>query len=124
MIKNLILAFSAIALVSVANVSGCGVCKANAVDKVVKHSPLIVNEDPKIVTLKITGMTCAGCASNIHKELSKTPGIISDEVKYPGDVATIKYDASKISVEQIIKVIESAGYKAEVKKEKKEKPSN
>lgn len=121
MIKNLMLASSTTALVLLANVCGCGICKANATDKMVKYSSAISNEDPKAVTLKITGMSCAGCASHIHKELSKTPGIISDKIKYPGDVALIKYDASKISVDEIIKVIDKAGYKAEVKKEKKEK---
>ena len=64
-------------------------------------------------------MSCAGCANHIHKVLSKTDGVISDEVKYPGNIATVKYDASKISEEQIIKVIEKAGYKAEVQKENK-----
>ncbi len=48
-------------------------------------------------------------------------GVISDEVKYPGDIAIIKYEASKISEKEIIAVIEKAGYKAEVQKEKKDK---
>jgi copper chaperone CopZ len=121
MFKNLVLTFSAFALVLVANVCGCGVCKANTADKTVKQSQFLMNEEPKMVTLKITGMSCAGCASHIHTALSKTEGIISDEVKYPGDVAIIKYDASKISVEQIIKVIEKTGYKAEVLKKEKNK---
>lgn len=114
MIKNLLLTFSAIALVLIANVCGCGVCKASAADKPVKQSPMLIKEEPKTVALKITGMTCAGCASNIHTALSKTDGVINDEVEYPGDVATVKYDASKISEKEIIAVIEKAGYKAEV----------
>jgi copper chaperone CopZ len=118
MFKNLVLTFSAVVLVLVANVCGCGVCKANTA---VKQSQFLIKEDPKTVTLKITGMSCAGCASHIHTALSKTEGIISDEVKYPGDVAIIKYDAAKISVEQIIKVIEKTGYKAEVQKKEKNK---
>lgn len=64
-------------------------------------------------------MSCAGCANSIHTALSKTDGVISDEVKYPGDIAVIKYDASKISEKEIITVIEKTGFKAEVQKEKK-----
>lgn len=124
MIKNLMLTFSAIALVLVANVCGCGVCKANAADKTVKQSRFLINEDPKTVTLKITGMSCAGCASHIHTALSKTEGVISDEVKYPGDIAAVKYDASKISEKEIITVIEKTGYKAEVIKSKDKKTTS
>lgn len=97
---------------------GCGVCKANAADKPVNQFSLSGKEEPKAVTLKITGMSCAGCASHIHTALSKTDGVISNEIKYPGDIAVVKYDASKISAEGIIKVIENAGYKAEVQKKK------
>lgn len=119
--KNLMLSLGAAFFMTTAYVCGCGVCKANAADKTVNQFSMSGKEEPKTVTLKITGMSCAGCANSIHTALSKTGGIISDEVKYPGDIATVKYDASKISVEDIIKVIEKAGYKAEVQKEKKEK---
>lgn len=123
MIKNLVLTFSAIALVSVANVCGCGVCKASAAaaDKTVKQTQPLIKEEPKTVTLNIAGMSCAGCASHIHTALSKTEGVLSDEVKYPGDIATVKYDATKISEKEIIAVIEKAGYKAEVIKSKDKK---
>lgn len=117
--KNVFIFLGAVVLMSAANVCGCGVCKISAADKVARQSSLFFREDPKTITLKITGMSCAGCASHIHTALSKIEGIISDEVKYPGDIAVVKYDASKIKIEEIIKVIEKAGYKAEVLKEKK-----
>lgn len=121
MIKTFFITASVAVISLVANVCGCGVCKVNAADNKISHAALVNREEPKTVTLKITGMSCAGCASHIHSALSKTAGIISDEVKYPGDIAIIKYDASKITVEEIIKVVEKAGYKAAVQKEKKEK---
>lgn len=122
MIKNLVLTFSAVALVLVANVCGCGVCKASAAaDKPVKQTQPLIKEEPKTVTLIIAGMSCAGCASHIHTALSKTEGVLSDEVKYPGDIATVKYDATKISEKEIIAVIEKAGYTAEVIKSKDKK---
>lgn len=122
--KNLIFISSAVVVILLANVCGCGVCKAKAADKTIHQSNMIMNEEPKTVTLKITGMSCAGCANSIHTALSKTDGVISDEVKYPGDIAIIKYDASKVSEKEIIAVIEKAGYIAVVQKEKKEKTNS
>lgn len=116
--KSTLILLVSIAFISTTNVCGFGVCKANAADKTVKQSQFLMKEEPKTVTLKITGMTCAGCASHIHTALSKTDGVINDEVKYPGDMAIIKYDASKISEKEIIAVIEKTGYKAEVIKSK------
>ncbi|MBX2933879.1 MAG: cation transporter [Ferruginibacter sp.] len=115
--KSILILLASIAFNATANVYGLGVYKANAADKTVNQSQFHMKEDPKTITLKITGMTCAGCASHIHTALSKTEGVINDEVKYPGDVAIIKYDASKISEKEIIAAIEKAGYKAEIIKE-------
>jgi copper chaperone CopZ len=113
--KNLILGFSFVTLFGATQVCGCGVCQASA--HTISFKTVSVDE-PKEVTLKITGMSCAGCSNHIHTSLSKTVGIISDNVKFPGDIATVKYDASKISEKEIIAVIENAGYKAETLKDK------
>ena len=81
----------------------------------------IYKENPKTVKLKITGMTCAGCSNHISKALKEVNGVLEQKVEYPGDVATIKYDASKTSLDEIIKVIEKTGYKARVIEENKVK---
>lgn len=116
--KSLVLTLSGAFLMITAYACGCGVCKAEPA--VEKYTTFIVGkEEPKTITLKITGMTCAGCASHIHKALSATNGVINDEVKFPGNLAVIKYDPSKISEKEIISVIEKTGYKAEIIIEKK-----
>lgn len=71
-------------------------------------------ENGKTVKLKITGMTCAGCANHISKALKNVNGVIEQSVEYPGDVAIVKYDSAKTKPEELIKAIEKAGYKAEV----------
>lgn len=109
--KNLILGFSLLAFFGATQVCGCGACQASAHPISYKT---VSTDEPKEVTLKITDMSCAGCSNHIHTALSKTAGIISDDVKFPGDIATVKYDASKISEKEIIAVIENAGYKAEI----------
>jgi len=104
-----------IALVSIAHQVPAGTHSSGAVTPIV----IRVNDEVKTVTVKITGMSCAGCASHVHTALAKKAGILDNEVKYPGDVALIKYDAAKISPEEIIKTIESTGYKAKLVTEEK-----
>lgn len=116
--KNSIFSLGAIFLMTAAYVCGCGVCKANVEVKVVKQSSLISKDSPKTVTLKVTGMSCAGCANHVSKALKNVNGIIEESVKFPGDIAIVKYDASKTKPEAFIKAIEEAGYKAEVIKSK------
>ena len=81
---------------------------ARSIDKIIDKA------DVKTIQLKITGLTCAGCASQVNKALTKQAGILENKVEYPGDVATIRYDAAKISEAQIIAAIEKIGYKAQV----------
>lgn len=81
--------------------------------------------DSKTVKLKVTGMTCAGCASHVYKVLSETKGVLDNSVEYPGDIAIVKYDEGIISPEEIIKAIEkNTSYKAQVYKETKDKDTS
>jgi len=77
----------------------------------------IIKSEPKTVTLKVTGMTCSGCANHISTSLKKLDGVIEYEVKYPGDIATVKYDPDKTNEKEIITAITKAGYKAKVIKD-------
>lgn len=86
----------------------CSVANAQTIETTVTKG------QPKTVTLKITGMTCAGCANHVSTALGKVDGIIEEEVKYPGDIAVVKYDPEKTSVKEIITAIEKTGYKAAV----------
>lgn len=66
------------------------------------------------VKLKITGMTCAGCAKTVYDTLQNTIGVLDQSVEYPGDLATIDYDFAKTNPEKLIKVIEKLGYQAKL----------
>ncbi len=72
-----------------------------------------VNDNIKTVKLRITGMTCGGCASNVHNTLTKQEGVIDNEVEYPGDIAMITYDSEKITEKTLIKKIKAIGFNAE-----------
>lgn len=70
------------------------------------------------VTLKVGLMHCASCALNIETALKKVPGIKSVNVSFPLERARIAYDPEFVSVQDMIKVIESVGYTASQKLEK------
>lgn len=87
-----------------------------------KKSNTIANTDvnlqiTKTVKFKITGITCAGCSNAIYKALKDVNGVINHSVKYPGDIAIIKFDNTKINIEALKKVIEKKGYKVKIVKE-------
>jgi Cu+-exporting ATPase len=63
------------------------------------------------VELAIGGMTCASCAARIEKRLNKLPGVDAT-VNFASEHATVIFDPSRASVEQLISAVESAGYEA------------
>ena len=101
-------------LLIAAQVSGITDAKANA------HTTVktVTKDEPKTVKLKITGMTCAGCSNHVATTLKALAGVVEQNVEYPGDLATIKYNPAKTSVADIIKAIEKIGYKAVAVSEK------
>ncbi|WP_025726868.1 heavy metal translocating P-type ATPase [Heyndrickxia ginsengihumi] len=65
--------------------------------------------EQKIVTLKVTGMTCAACSNRIEKVLNKMDGVEAN-VNLAMEKATVKYDPSKQSVADIQTRINKLGY--------------
>ncbi|HBF37085.1 MAG TPA: heavy metal translocating P-type ATPase [Firmicutes bacterium] len=69
------------------------------------------------VTLKITGMSCAACASKIERKLSKLDGVTKAAVNLATEKATIEFDNAKIKVPELITTIVALGYGAESEQE-------
>ena len=63
------------------------------------------------MTLPVEGMTCASCVRRIEKALSKVEGIEEATVNLATEKAHVRFDASKVGVEQMRAAIEAAGYK-------------
>ncbi|RMF22254.1 MAG: copper chaperone [Bacteroidetes bacterium] len=76
--------------------------------------------ETKTIKLKVTGMTCAGCANHISNALKKLDGVLGEDVQYPGDVAFVTFVPGKVDEKAIIAAIEEAGYKAELLEQGKE----
>jgi P-type Cu+ transporter len=63
---------------------------------------------------KVSGMYCDACQTKIQHALSKTEGVKNASVDLNAGSATVTYDDAKVKPEQIIKIIEKEGYKAEL----------
>lgn len=67
----------------------------------------------KETNLKIEGMHCAGCSTRLEKVLNNLEGVKTAKVSLEEKKATIKYDETKINIENIKESIEDAGFKGE-----------
>ncbi|HSH74488.1 MAG TPA: heavy metal translocating P-type ATPase [Longimicrobiales bacterium] len=61
-------------------------------------------------TLPITGMTCANCAATVERTLRKMPGVAEATVNFASERATVRFDASSVSVEDLAGAVERVGY--------------
>lgn len=64
------------------------------------------------VTLHISGLKCASCASIIDESLKKVEGVITSKTSYATDTCKIEYDPSKISKKTFLSQIKNLGYTA------------
>lgn len=62
------------------------------------------------VNLKLRGMSCASCASSIEKAISAVVGVVSCNVNFGVEQATIEYNPRQTSIADIQAAIEEAGY--------------
>jgi len=65
----------------------------------------------KKITVPIEGMTCASCVARVEKSISKLEGIQNVSVNLATEKATFEYEPAKVSYDDIVKNVESAGYK-------------
>jgi len=79
----------------------------------------------KKVLLKIEGMTCSACSSGLEKYLNKQDGIIAASVNLIMNNASIEYDDTKLTLEQVEKFVDKAGFSSagidNLEKEEKKK---
>jgi mercuric ion transport protein len=64
------------------------------------------------ITISIEGMTCTGCESHVNGIVNALEGIFESTASFEKGEATVTYDQSKVSKEQIGNAInEATGYK-------------
>jgi len=69
------------------------------------------------VTLKIKGMSCTACASQIEKSLSKVEGITAANVNFAVEKVTVEYNPKKIRLIDMHKKVSSLGYELDLEED-------
>jgi Cu+-exporting ATPase len=64
----------------------------------------------KNLTLPVTGMTCASCASRIERGLKKVGGVENAQVNLANEQATIIYDPQQVKPHDLVAAVERTGY--------------
>lgn len=67
------------------------------------------------ITLSIPGMTCAACPITVKKAISKVEGVSKVEINFEKREASVSFDDSKTTLQQIQKASAEAGYPVSVK---------
>ncbi|MCE5287543.1 MAG: heavy metal translocating P-type ATPase [Pelosinus sp.] len=69
---------------------------------------------------KVAGMTCANCALTIEKKLQKTTGVQASSVNFAAETVTVKYNADKVTLAELFRAVQDAGYTPLTKATEKE----
>jgi Cu+-exporting ATPase len=62
------------------------------------------------VVLPIQGMTCASCVKKVEKALSSAKGVVQAGVNLATERASVEYIPEEVSIRELKKVVEEAGY--------------
>jgi copper chaperone CopZ len=68
----------------------------------------------KQITLKITGMHCAGCSASVKNALKKVSGVTEASVSLEAATASVEYDSDKTAIADLLNAVKSAGFGAGV----------
>ena len=70
----------------------------------------------KKISIDIEGMTCAACSSRVENILNKNQGVNSAVVNLLANKATIEFNDDKVKEEDLVKLIEKAGFEVPLMK--------
>jgi len=62
------------------------------------------------IELPLLGMTCANCAKTIQRTLNKVEGVLTANVNYASEKATVSYVAGLITRAELVAAVRKAGY--------------
>lgn len=71
-----------------------------------------VTSNTQVALLSLSGMHCSSCAGLIERSLKKVPGVTEANVNFASEKARIVFNPTTTKVEDLVKGVENAGYKA------------
>lgn len=63
------------------------------------------------IDLDIAGMTCSGCEEHVKHAVALIPGFIEASADYKTGKASVTFDVSRTTAEQIMEAVNESGYK-------------
>ncbi|MCJ8171777.1 heavy metal translocating P-type ATPase [Clostridium botulinum] len=87
-------------------------CNTLDIEKAIEKAGYKAFLDGQHMNLKIEGMTCAACAKAVERVSRKLDGVLEANVNIATEKLHITFDKSKVSINDIKRAIEKAGYKA------------
>jgi len=69
------------------------------------------------VTLRVNGMTCAGCVATVTKSLEQLDGVSQAQVTLEPPRAIVTFDSTKVSIDELTKATANAGYQSVISNE-------
>lgn len=76
-----------------------------------------VGEVP-LLSLDVSGMTCASCVARVERSLKKVPGVIDARVNLATERAEVQIDPALVKPAALLTAVEQAGYGARLVEEK------
>lgn len=67
-------------------------------------------ENEQKITIPVTGMTCAACASSVENVLNKQEGVLECAVNFANETAQITFNTAQTSPETLKKSVQAVGY--------------
>lgn len=65
------------------------------------------------VSIKVTGMKCGGCETNVSEKLMALKGVSSVSAKHKENLVTVEFDQELIDLDIIEDTISDAGFTVE-----------
>ena len=81
--------------------------------RILSGGSIVVPAGAQVLSLKVSGMDCAACTVAIKQSVEKVPGVLSAEIDFSGQRATIVSNG-KADPAAVIRAVATAGYKAEL----------
>ncbi|MBC8490110.1 MAG: cation transporter [Bacteroidetes bacterium] len=120
--KNLI-GFLTIALFLGILISGCGKSDKETSSKE-KETVDFSSSEGNLVEVKVPTVQCNLCKETIEDALDKVDGVNYVDVDVSNKIAKVKFDETKMNIENIEDAITAAGYQANDKPENKDAYNN
>ena len=76
-----------------------------------------INEKKRmaLIDIPVTGMACASCVRRVERALSEQVGVVEASVNFAAEKASVTYEATATSPDELIEAIRAAGYGADVR---------